>query len=185
MAEESEIPVVVPGHPAGSWRYEENGPKRSPTPAELSEIFDEQSGIGTLSADSWLALRRLAETLDGVSDQFGQLVCRPERDDFDPVLLEDEISPERLDALAAGQAEPTVEELARWEAIYMQQARENAGRGVFVVLGWTVRDERGRERVLVTLHVDQGSFERVAGLFVSIHEAQQSLREYGEFEWLW
>jgi hypothetical protein len=72
-----------------------------------------------------------------------------------------------------------------WQAAHMELASEDAAGGLYTTHGWHVRDDRGRQRVLVTLHLDRGSFEQVAGLFHSEAEAEAALQAYGDFEWLW
>ena len=91
----------------------------------------------------------------------------------------------RFEELVEGGDEPTDEEIAAWQETHMDRAHADAVPRVYTTLGWHVRDDRGRQRVLVTLHVDRGSFEQVAGLFHSEEEAEASLQEYGDFEWLW
>lgn len=174
-----------PGDPAGI-RRSERGPRRAaPTPAELAAIFDEQDTRGALSERSWEALRRLYEQVDAEPIQFGCLVCRPDPWEFDPELLAGEIIESRIDALVARKAEPTPEEIARWQAVHMGRAASDGVSGMYAVYGWQVSDDRGRVRILVTLHVDDGTFERVAGLFPSVEDAATSLQQFGQFEWLW
>lgn len=176
---------MVPGHPAGSWRYEADPARKAPTRAELRDIFDEQEALSELSADSWVSRRRLAEGIDGEPIQYGPMVCRPNSDEFNPEMLEGEISESRIGALATGEAEPSDEEIARWQAIHMERAHLDEASGLYSTLAWLITDDQNRERVLVTLHLDRGSFERVAGLFHSVEEAAGFLQAYGDFEWVW
>jgi hypothetical protein len=176
---------MKPGDPAGAWRYEASENRKAPpTPAELTKIFDEQDEREALGTDAWAALRRLAEEQEAEPIQWGTLVCRPDPLDFDPDLLIGELSPERLDALEGG-SEPSEQEIERWQTISMDNAESEAGGALFAVHGWRVVDGRQRARILVTLHVDQGSFDQVAGLYRSVEEAAHLLNEYGRFEWLW
>jgi hypothetical protein len=123
--------------------------------------------------------------MDGQPLHAGQLVIRPDSGEFDPELLEGEIPSARIDALAAGQVKPSEEELARWQEIYMERARIDGGPGLSAVYVRCIADDHDRERLLVALHGDQGTFEQVVGLFVSLDEAAVALRRFGDFEWLW
>ena len=67
----------------------------------------------------------------------------------------------------------------------MRRGSGDEGPGLFVAKGWRLRDSHDRSRILVTLHVDAGSFQRVAGLYRDEHEAAQALAGFGDFEWLW
>jgi hypothetical protein len=174
-----------PGHPVGGWHVSDEPGRLAPTPGEMGEFFDEQDLMGQLSHDAWLALRRLATSLDDEPIQYGALLCRPDPEDFDPALLEDQLTDARFEALVEGGAEPTGDEIMKWQAAHMELAHADAAGGLYTAQGWHVRDDRGRQRVLVTLHVDAGSFEQVAGLFHSEDEAEAALQAYGDFEWLW
>jgi hypothetical protein len=176
---------MIPGHPAGQWQYDPEPDAKLPSPSELRDIFDEQAHLSELSADSWLALRRLAFSLDGEPVQYGPLVCRPNDDEFDPEMLRDEWPESRVDALESGHAKPTLQELERWREVHMERARLDEAPGFFAAQGWVIKDDTGRERILVTLHGDRGTFERVARLFQSVDDAAKQLSTYGEFEWLW
>jgi hypothetical protein len=167
----------------GAIRCEEE--RKAPGPAELGEIFDELERRGSLSADSWVGLRRLALTLDGVPDGIGWLVCRPDFSDFNLDLLKGRLSRKRMEALTRGREMPTMAELRKWESLYMERAQAGDGPGLFGVMAWKVTDNRTRARVLVTLHGDQAAFERVAGLYPSLRGAKQSLAKYGELEARW
>ena len=157
-----------------------------PTPEELGGIFDELEVIGQLSPDSWLVLRRLAFSLGFDNPNgYGCLICRPDPEEFDPTLLEDQLSEYRFEELVEGGDEPTPEEIAAWQEAHMELASADAAGGLYTTLGWDVRDDKGRQRWLVTLHVDRGSFEQVAGLFRSREEAAVALKGYGSFEWMW
>jgi len=159
------------------------GPGRAVlTPAELAAIFDEQDSRGALSAPSRAALTRLFEQIDADPVQVGCLVCRPDPSEFDPAVLAGRIPKPRLEALASRASEPTSEEIARWQIIRMARANEG-GPGMYAVYGWQVADDRGRVRILVTLHVDEGEFEGVAGLFYSAEDAATSLSRFGNFAW--
>src|SRR5688572_28782628 len=112
--------AMRPGHPVGGLHMGDERGRLAPTPRELGEIFDEQDRIGQLSHDAWLALRRLAISLDDAPIQYGALVCRPDPEDFDPALLEDQLTDTRFEALVEGGAEPTRDEIAKWQAAHMQ-----------------------------------------------------------------
>jgi hypothetical protein len=57
-------------------------------------------------------------------------------------MLQGEISSERLEALTGGQAQPTSEEIARWQEIYMQRAHEDDTPALFVVPACPVADDK-------------------------------------------
>jgi len=161
------------------------GPERAVlTPAELAAIFDEQDSRGSISASSQVALTWLYEQIDADPVRSGCLVCRPDPSEFDPALLAGRIPKPRLDTLAARTSDPTGEEIARWQIIRMARASEG-GPGMYAVYAWQVADDRGRLRILVTLHVDAGEFEGVAGLFYTQEDAATSLSRFGNFEWRW
>jgi hypothetical protein len=176
---------MIPGHPAGSWCYEPEE-KRLPPPTaeELGEIFRDQDALKDLTADAWLALRRSIEgTVEPV--QFGELVCTPDDDEFNVERIDDMVDAERFRALQAGDDEPTPEELSAWRTAHIEAASMDEASGHFAVHGWEVRAADGETRLLVTLHGDRGSLERVAGLWPSVEAAAAGLREFGRFQWLW
>lgn len=63
------------------------GQRLRPTPSELRAIFDEQDAFSEMSAESWKALRALAEEIKGDPVHYGSFVRRPDPADFYPDLL--------------------------------------------------------------------------------------------------
>lgn len=175
---------MIPGHPVGQLPYNGYVEKAPPSPKEVGEIFQEQDALGFLSPDSWIALRRLALSLEGEPAKYGSLICRPDDHQFQPDLISDNLTDARWDELSERDAPPTTNELELWRQRYMECAR-GGGPGLYTVMGWEVRDDREATRMLVTLHLDHATLERVAGLYATATAASADLETYGAFEWIW
>lgn len=176
---------MIPGHPIGAWTFVGEWVKIPiPTPAELGEIFDELDTSGKLSHDSWLALRRLGFHMEGQPMKYGCFVEKPEPEEFEWDWIADDISEDRVAEIEAGST-PTADEVRLFQSRYMERSHADGEPGMSAANGWSVRDDRNRERLLVTLHGDRGCFESVAGLFLSADLAECALRGHGDFEWIW
>ena len=55
-----------------------------------------------------------------------------------------------------GNPVPSADDNLVTEQLTLELAHADAAGGLYTMHGWHVRDDRGRQRVLVTLHVDRG-----------------------------
>ena len=175
----------IPGRSAEELARDLREEQLAPTADELTEIFDEQEQGGELSADSWIALLRLASImdLDPHPIHVGTLVCRPDDDEFEPWRLEGLVPERRLVDLIEHGATPTPAEIDQWREEHMEAAFTDDASGLFRVMAQTIADSHPRKRLLVTLHGDQAMLEGVVGVFRSADEARTYLSGFGNFGW--
>ena len=105
--------------------------------------------------------------------------------EFDPELLGESDTEERLEALYTGGATPTEEERSRRFAAYMDRTHSGETSALNVVVGWELVDDQKRKRLMVTYQEDAGSFGGVAGLYFNKADAAADFGSFGDFEWYW